>query len=372
MNPFTLFNKTRPLDGLYMIFITNQMQVLFYILVLPMYLVHPYMIFIMIAIGMLSQLNLVILSKFLKAHPAARGYEGFAELFGERKLRFFVLIGLLQLSVKIMIMVVSYAESVRHFIFPAININWLVLFIILIGGYTASRGMENTMRFVIIAFMSSFWIVFLFIRFYVPPIASLNDLYPLIPFEWTRQSWKALLVTWSAFSSPEYLICLAPWFSKHTKVLKCLTIGNAISLFEYLLLFIASLFFYGSSYLRETLFPVMNMLRYLQSPVLERIDTLLLSAHMFHFAFVIAIFLLCFYGGVSILLKKVSKPVTRKGFYSSILFILAGTLVLSTWFWKTGEQQNIWFLLEVSIGAVTYTLVPSLLVIAGKLKGRME
>ncbi|MEK5100223.1 MULTISPECIES: hypothetical protein [Bacillus] len=224
MNPFTLFNKTRPLDGLYIIFITNQMQVLFYILVLPMYLVHPYMIFIMIAIGMLSQLNLVILSKFLKAHPAARGYEGFAELFGERKLRFFVLIGLLQLSVKIMIMVVSYAESVRHFIFPAININWLVLFIILIGGYTASRGMENTMRFVIIAFMSSFWIVFLFIRFYVPPIASLNDLYPLIPFEWTRQSWKALLVTWSAFSSPEYLICLAPWFSKHTKVLKCLTI----------------------------------------------------------------------------------------------------------------------------------------------------
>ena len=31
------------------------------------------------------------------------------------------------------------------------------------------------MRFVIIAFMSSFWMVFLFIRFYIPPIASLTN-----------------------------------------------------------------------------------------------------------------------------------------------------------------------------------------------------
>lgn len=302
----------------------------------------------------------------------AKGYEGFAALFGERKPRFFILIGLIQLALKIAIMITSYAETVRHFIFPAININWLVIFILVISGYVASRGMENTMRFVIIAFMSSFWMVFLFIRFYIPPIASLTDLYPLIPFEWTEHSWKALLVMWSSFSSPEYLICLAPWFSKEANVLKCLSVGNAISLFEYLFLFIGALFFYGSSYLRETVFPVMNMLRYLQSPILERIDTFLLSAHMFHFAFVIAIFLLCFYGGLRILFKRVSKPVTRRGFLFSFLLIMGCSLIMSTWFWQSGKEQNMWFLIEVSIGAATYALIPALLVFAGKRKGRIE
>lgn len=32
-------------------------------------------------------------------------------------------------------MITSYAETVRHFIFPAININWLVIFILVISGY---------------------------------------------------------------------------------------------------------------------------------------------------------------------------------------------------------------------------------------------
>ncbi|MDI5788706.1 hypothetical protein PO124_10775 [Bacillus licheniformis] len=68
------------------------------------------------------------------------------------------------------------------------------------------------------------------------------------------------------FSSPEYLICLAPWFSKEANVLKCLSVGNAISLFEYLFClsvhcFLRLLLFAGNR------FPVMNMLRYLQSPI---------------------------------------------------------------------------------------------------------
>ncbi|WP_256860455.1 GerAB/ArcD/ProY family transporter [Bacillus sonorensis] len=264
-----------------MIIILNRTQVLFFILILPMYLVHPFMIFGLLIIGALSQLNLFILSKWLSSPYAPKGYEGFRDVFGEGKLRFLVLLCLIQLFIKTVILIVSYAETVRYFIFPAINLNWLVLFIVLIGAYAASKGMENTMRFAIIAFLSSFWIVFLFIRFYIPPIASLNDLYPLIPFEWTKKSWQTLLVTWSAFSGPEYLICLAPWFKKQERVIKYLSIGNAISILEYLFLFAASLFFYGSSYLRETIFPVINMLRYLESPILERVDTFLLSAHMF-------------------------------------------------------------------------------------------
>ena len=46
------------------------------------------MMFVMLGVGMLSQLNLYLLSKWLSSPAAAKGYEGFAALFGERKLRF--------------------------------------------------------------------------------------------------------------------------------------------------------------------------------------------------------------------------------------------------------------------------------------------
>ncbi|KYC81532.1 hypothetical protein B4090_1299 [Bacillus licheniformis] len=45
---------------------------------------------------------------------------------------------------------------------------------------------------------------------------------------------------------------------------------------------------------------------------------------------------------------------------------------MSTWFWQSGKEQNMWFLIEVSIGAATYALIPALLVFAGKRKGRIE
>lgn len=85
---FSIISQDTPLGGIYIALIANRMQVLFFILVLPMYLVHPYMMFVMLAVGMLSQFNLYLLSKWLSSPAAAKGYEGFAALFGERKLRF--------------------------------------------------------------------------------------------------------------------------------------------------------------------------------------------------------------------------------------------------------------------------------------------
>ncbi|MHB0831467.1 hypothetical protein [Bacillus licheniformis] len=63
---------------------------------------------------------------------------------------------------------------------------------------------------------------------------------------------------------------------------------------------------------------------------------------------------------------------TRRGFLFSFLLIMGCSLIMSTWFWQSGKEQNMWFLIEVSIGAATYALIPALLVFAGKRKGRIE
>ena len=198
------------------------------------------------------------------------------ELFGVRTVRFFALLGLFLLFIKISALTLGVGEVVYQYIFPSMNSNWLILFILLICYYIAAQGMEKTIRFVIIAFLSTIWMLILFVPFFFPPTASLHDLYPLILTEWSVDSWKGLLFIWSALSGPEFLIFLAPWLKPQQKMLKYFTLANAISILEYLLLFVASLFFFGSAYLSKIKFPVVDMIRYLQSPVFERIDIILL------------------------------------------------------------------------------------------------
>lgn len=46
------------------------------------------------------------------------------------------------------------------------------------------------------------------------------------------------------------------------------------------------------------------MVRYLQSPILDRIDIIMISVQLFYYAWAIGLFLLFFYGAIRILFKK--------------------------------------------------------------------
>lgn len=371
MTTFSLFDKTSTFGGVYVMFLVNRLQMLYFILLMPAYLIHPYMIWGIVAIGILSQVNLMMLSKWLSSDYAAKGYQGFVELFGERAVRFFAFAGLFLILIKITVITLGYVEIVHKFMFPSMNKKWLIVSILFVGCYVASKGMEKTIHFVVIAFLSGFWIILVFIPFFFPPVASIHDLYPLIPTDWSMHSWRALLFIWSSLSGPEYLICLAPWLESKQKMLKYVTFGNAISVFEYVFLFIASLLFFGSNYLSRTNMPVVHMSRYLQSPVFERVDMILISLHMFHFVLVISILLLYFYGAVRIIVGRLHEQTTRIGFLSSCITILVCMFIVNTWFWKAATEQNTWLNLQIWAGAFTYLLVPSFLLLAAKRKGRV-
>lgn len=328
MTAFSLYDKTSTSSSVYVMFMVNRLQMLYFILIMPSHLVHPYMIWGIIAIGILSQINLTMLSKWVASDYSAKGYQGFVQLFGERMVRFFAFIGLFVILIKITVIALGYVEVVYQFIFPLMNTNWMILFILLISWYVAAQGMEKAIRFVVIAFLSTVWIILVYFPFFFPPIASLYDLYPLIPVDWSMHSWKGLLFIWSSLSGPEYLICLVPWLNSKQKMLKYLTIANAMSVLEYLLLFVASLLFFGSNYLSKSKFPVIDMIRYLQSPVFDRIDIILISVHMFHFVFAISIFLLYFYGAVRIIVGRLHEQTTRIGFMTSCITIFICMIIV--------------------------------------------
>lgn len=371
MRSLSLFNTSSTFEGVYVVLMVNRLQLLYYFFIPPMYLVYPYMIWGIIGMGILSQLNLMIFAKWFSSKNSPKDYQGFVELFGESTIRIFAFLGWIVILIKITIITLSYIEVAHEFIFPAMSMNWLIIIIFILTCYIAGQGMEKTIRFVVIAFLSSFWTILLFIPFFFPPIASVHDLLPIIPTEWSKDSWKGLVFMWSSLSGPEFLVGMLPWLKPGQKMLKYLTIGNALTVMEYIIVFVASLLFFGSNYLRISEFPVVDMIRYLQSPVTERIDMIMISINMIHFAFATSIFKLLLYGAARSVMGTNKKPSTMLGFVSSCVLILICTIIVKETFWKEGTEQNLGLMVEIFSGALTYLLIPSLLLIASKRRRRV-
>ncbi|MGG2197476.1 MULTISPECIES: GerAB/ArcD/ProY family transporter [Paenibacillus] len=371
MTSSSLFNKTSPYGGVYAMFLVNRLQMLYFVLVMPAFLVHPYMIWAIIAMGLLSQVNLIMLSRWFASDLSEQGYEGFVLLFGERTVRLLAMAGLLFILIKITVVTQGYTDIIHQYIFPSMNRNWLILFPILMSFYLAAQGMENMIRFIMIAYLSTCWMVIVFVPFYFSPTASLTDLYPLIPASGSAFTWKSLLFILSALSGPEYLILLTPWLNPRQKTLKYFTAANAYTIWEYLFLFIGALLFYGSHYLNTIKFPIVSMVRYLQSPVFERVDIFLVSVHMIYFMYAMALFLLLCYGAVRIIAGRVHAKTSQIGLLLSGTAVLLCMLAVSNWFWDAGTDQNMWLSLQSWSGACTYVLAPAVLLITLKRKRRV-
>lgn len=368
MASFALYDKNTTFGGVYVVFIVNRVQVLYFLLIMPSFLVHPYMILGILALGILSQLNLLLLSKWFSSNTASRGYQGFVQLFGKRMLRFLAFLGLFIILIKITVLTLGIGNVVHQYILPSMNSSWFILFIFLICYYVAAQGVEKTVSLVVIVFLSTIWMLIVFFPFFLPETASLHNLYPLIPTEGSFNPWKELLFVWSALSGPEFLVFLAPWLKPQQNMLKYMTIANAISVVEYVLLFVAALLFFGSTYLSKTRFPLVDMIGYLQFPLIERFDMIMISIHLFILVFVISIFILYFYGAVRIVLGARDKQTTRFGFTTCWIVILVSSVIANEWFWKSGEEQTLWLNLEIWSRAVTYLFVPAFLLAITKLK----
>ncbi|GGG03160.1 GerAB/ArcD/ProY family transporter [Paenibacillus abyssi] len=372
MKAISLYNKTSAFNGIYIVFLVNRLQMLYFVLLQATFLVYPHMIWAIVAVGALSQINLILVSKCFSSELLLKGYQGYVELFGKQGVRILAGIGLLFLIVKIIVTVLGYMEMVHYFVFPSMDSNWLILSVLLLGYYVAAKGMDNTIRYVSIVFLCTFWMIGLVFPFFFPPIASIYDLFPLVPTSWTFQSWKGVLLIWSSLSGPEYLLVLLPWLGKQQKSLKYLSIGNAISVAEYLLLFIAAILFFGSHYLDKSKFPVKSMIRYLQSPIFERIDILMVSLHIFLVVFAFSIFMLMFYGGLRIVMGRSLQPGKLTGFVISLIALTAVMIILNEWIWKGYTGTNMLLELQIWLGALTYLLVPSFFLLAIKRKERLK
>jgi hypothetical protein len=96
----------------------------------------------------------------------------------------------------------------------------------------------------------------------------------------------------------------------------------------------------------------------------------MISLQMFYYVFFISVLLLCLYGAIRISTGTHYKETTRKGFYPVCLLVFAGVLLIQLLYWREGKELNHWANVQLWSGALTYLLIPSLLLAATKIKGR--
>jgi len=136
---------------------------------------------------------------------------------------------------------------------------------------------------------------------------SLNIIYPLVRFELDDNIVELILLSLVLFSGPEYLLLIGPRLNENVKILRALSIGNAITFIQVTIFFIGSVFFYSAGHMNIVNHIFMPMARYLQLPYIERIDIIILPLLMLYYIYVISLLVLYILKVIELKVKTVNK-----------------------------------------------------------------
>lgn len=359
-----LFNISKPLDALSWTFLVNRMQTLYYILFFPNVLMEPSMLWIILIAAACSHLNIWLLANWLRREDIPDGYFGTVRLFGRAAVRLVSLAGLTIILVKCAVVTLGYVNVVHYILFPSLNPKLFVVLLVLACMYLARLGMEQTLRFSVVAFLGPIWVTLFHIQFVFPANADYYHLLPLFPDRVPLNVWNSFITMWAAFAGPEYLLVLSKQAVNHQRLKTSLLIGNALATFDYVFFFCISVLFYGSEYLRRLEFPVIQQIRYIQLPFAERLEMIMISTYAFSVIFVVAILLLYAAGALRILTGASHRPAGRKWLWLAFGLILSTILAVQQWGWANETVIDRWIKWLTRLDASTYAALPVLLLVA--------
>jgi len=342
----------------------NRLQVAFYILFLPHVLLYPYMIWAIVIVGVLSHFNLRLLAGWMRTEEARLGYEGFVRLLGERAARALAVPGAAAVLLDSAIVTLDYLEVTHHVLFPSAGKLTLLPLLWLAALYLAGQGMLLAGRFVVIAFVGSVWIAALFVQFLFPPVAEYRFLLPVFAGEPRGDLALILPTVWAALSGPQYLAFVARRFAPAGGMFRWLALGNALSVLEYTLFFLAVTLSFGTEYLRKIDYPVVQLIRYIQLPFFERLETILLPAHMILYVFLDAFFILFLRDALRVAAGAARKPDRPRWLMAAAVLWVAFVYVIGRFFWTTEPQHRLWIRVHTWLSGTLYALLPSFLALA--------
>jgi hypothetical protein len=356
-----LFHIYKPIEPLIWTFFVNRLQTLFYILFFPNVLTEPSMIWIILLAAVCSHLNIWLLASWFRRNDLPDGYLGTVRLFGRTAVWLISFAGLAFLVVKCAVMTLGYVEIVHDILFPSLTPKLFVALLLCACLYLARLGMEQTLRFSVIAFFGTVWVTLFHVTFVFPANADYYHLLPLIPDRAPPNAWHSFMTMWAAFAGPEYLLVLSKQAVNHQRFKTSLLLGNAVTAVEYVFFFCASLLFYGSEYLRRLDLPTIQLIRYIQLPFAERLEMIIIPVYALTVIYIVTILLLYAAGALRILTGASHRPASRKWLWPAFGLLLSTTLAIQHWGWANETGMDRWIEWHARLDACTYAALPVLL-----------
>ncbi len=362
-----LFDISGPVEPLSWTFMVNRIQTLSYILFFPSTFIEPSMIWIILLAAACSHLNIWLLANWLRRMDRPDGYFGTVRLLGKTVLWLFSLFGLSLALVKCAVLLLGYVDIVNNILFPSLDPKLFVALLLFACLYLARLGMEKTLRFGVISFIGTVWVVLFYVPYIFPANADYYHLLPLIPERMPPHPWHTFLTLWAAFAGPEYLLMLPKQAVDERRIQSSLLIGNAFSIVEYVFFFVVCHLFYGSQYLRRLDLPVVQLVRYIHLPFAERLEIIIIPAYAFSVVYVVTFLLLYAAAALRMMTGASDVPSGRKWLGPAFVMLCLTTMAIQYWGWANEMGKNRWIEWHNWSDACTYAALPVLLMIAALL-----
>ena len=158
--------------------------------------------------------------------------------------------------------------------FPTTNPMIFKLMLSILAFLLLIKGIYNISKAATIFFFLTVWMVALQL-FHLPDIELAR--YTTFFLKNGADPITGLFDTYSAFLGYELGILLFPFVTKASKLIRSIFYGNLIVTFVYVTLAVVCFGFYSYQQLANMLFPILDLLSYIQLPFIERIENLLFA-----------------------------------------------------------------------------------------------
>lgn len=201
----------------------------------------------------------------------------------------------------------------------------ILLFLMLIKGiYAISKAAT-------LFFWMTFWMYFLFLWF-LPSFRWVR----LTPFilQGGHDQIKGGLELYSAYLGYEMSILLFPYMDKTKKSLAAIYVGNAYLSLIYISLALICFGFFSFGQLKKLLFPLIDVLAYIQFPFIERLENVLYG----FFLFLVLITVVMYWWGALETLRRII-PRLKISVLAFVMIVISYSISFVP---KTLDQVNIW------------------------------
>lgn len=236
--------------------------------------------------------------------------------------------------------------------FPSTNPMMFKLAIDVLAFLLLIKGIQGISKAATLFFWMAAWMILLLVWF-VPS------------FRWERftpfllkgghDQVKGAIEVYSAFLGYELSIFLFPYVNKNKKSMLGIYAGNLFLTLNYLGLTLICFGFYSLGQLKKLLYPVLDLLAYIQFPFIERLENLLYG----FFLFLILITLVMYWWAAQITAQRMMPKLNMK----ILLLILISISYLISFIPKTLDQVNVWIMnLGYAVTGIAFGL-PMLLIL---------